>query len=212
MDKEIVLSAEEIFYLGKMMSAKYIDYAYVAAMTDISADLQSFEKDTQSKLVKKGYLSENFSGDIELDEEIKCILEPVFFGETETELNVCKKGDVNTVNCIKYHFYDNKITKIRTSFGDLIVTSVDSLEAEKDLRDIANSLNFSEEIKPVNDYNTEDVSVIISGKAVKIGEKSEVMAFFCVDDNVVYEENDVTHSTTKEQFLSDLGKIIRGEI
>lgn len=35
MDNEIVLSAKELYYLGKLMQARYIDYSYIAAMDDV---------------------------------------------------------------------------------------------------------------------------------------------------------------------------------
>ena len=47
MDNEIVLSAKELYYLGKLMQARYIDYSYIAAMDDVGKNYSVFESESE---------------------------------------------------------------------------------------------------------------------------------------------------------------------
>ncbi len=90
MEKEIILTPEELYYLGTLLQAKYIDYAYVAAMDDIGQNYKLFEKETGAALVSKGILLEDFSGNTEISEAAAGLLRPIFFGETETSIDICE--------------------------------------------------------------------------------------------------------------------------
>ena len=61
-DNGLVLTPKELYCLGGILSARYIDYAYIAALDDIGQDYALFEKETRASLVAKGMLEEDFSG------------------------------------------------------------------------------------------------------------------------------------------------------
>ena len=63
---QIQLTPEELFFLGRLMDAKYIDYDYYAAMGDIR-------------------------GEIEISEEAAALMRPVFFGTCETRLDADRR-------------------------------------------------------------------------------------------------------------------------
>lgn len=81
MDNEIVLSAKELYYLGKLMQARYIDYSYIAAMDDVGKNYSVFESESEKSLSDKGCIEEDFAGEKEVNPVLECLLEPVFFGE-----------------------------------------------------------------------------------------------------------------------------------
>lgn len=93
MDNEIVLSAKELYYLGKLMQARYIDYSYIAAMDDVGKNYSVFESESEKSLSDKGCIEEDFAGEKEVNPVLECLLEPVFFGEREVSVNVCTVGE-----------------------------------------------------------------------------------------------------------------------
>ena len=80
MEKLKSLTAEELFFLGRLINGPYIDYAYVAAMDDIQHAYNSHEQKNMMSLQKKGLVFENFLGETNLMEKGNAY-RPVFFGK-----------------------------------------------------------------------------------------------------------------------------------
>ncbi len=102
MKKELKLTLVELFFLGAQMNAKYIDYNYIAAMPDIQKRYALHEQRALETLEERGILEEDFSGNVELDEEIRQLLEPVFFGAVESRLDAEQSYNI--------HLHNGKIT------------------------------------------------------------------------------------------------------
>lgn len=102
MKKELKLTPVELFFLGAQMNAKYIDYNYIAAMPDIQKRYALHEQRALEALEERGILEEDFSGNVELDEEIQELLKPVFFGEVESRLDAEQSYNI--------HLHNGKIT------------------------------------------------------------------------------------------------------
>ena len=112
MNKEIVLTPEQLFFMGRLLQAKYIDYAYVAAMNDINQNFALFETEAKATLVSAGVLMEDFGGNVEVDPAVLSVLKPIFFGEIETSIDICNIGETNIVSVYKYHFHDGAVTEV----------------------------------------------------------------------------------------------------
>lgn len=82
----IQLTPEELYFLGRIMKAKYIDFSYYAAMKDIQKQFEISERKALSGLGEKGLIDENFSGEIEVPTEVFSLMHPVFFGTRESRL------------------------------------------------------------------------------------------------------------------------------
>ncbi|MBR2701865.1 MAG: hypothetical protein IKE77_07265 [Erysipelotrichaceae bacterium] len=111
MGKTLTLSPQELYFLGTVLEAKYIDYEYIAHMPDIQKRYSVHEQETLSQLADKGYVEEDFSGNVSVSEEISELLVPVFFGEVESKLMAGEPGDKELDKC-NFHFLDGKITKV----------------------------------------------------------------------------------------------------
>ena len=131
MYREIILTPGELYYLGRLLQAKYIDYSYIAAMEDISKDYSLFEKETQASLVSSGALIEDFSGNIEIDSSITDVLNPVFFGEFESSIHDCILGEEQAFTVMKFHLYDAAITMVTHKNGKFILKKIDLLEIKE---------------------------------------------------------------------------------
>lgn len=102
----------ELFFLGVQMNAKYIDYQYIAMMPDVQKNYSFHEQKTLERLEEKGILEEDFSGIVEIEEEIKELLLPVFFGETESRIQTEQKS-------FHVHLYQGEMTLAWIESGNI---------------------------------------------------------------------------------------------
>lgn len=103
MSEELKLTPVELFFCGKLLQAKYIDYDYFAAMPDIQINHDLREQEALEKLEEDGVVEIDFYDNAEFEEDAKELLLPVFFGETESRLEI-KGGPV-----LRFHIYHGKI-------------------------------------------------------------------------------------------------------
>lgn len=62
MKKELKITPMELYFLGVQMKAKYIDYAYIAALPDIGKRYAFHEQNTLERLEKKELSRKNSMG------------------------------------------------------------------------------------------------------------------------------------------------------
>ena len=121
----IELSARELFFLGKALNAKYMDYAYIMMMQDIQMNFDVNENESLESLTEKGYAEMDFSGDIEVDPQVEELMKPVFFGEIEC---LIKKNDKQ----IRVHQIDDRmISSILNDDGNLVFNKISDPDLEE---------------------------------------------------------------------------------
>lgn len=125
------ISPEELFFLGKQMQAKYIDYDYISMMKDIQQQYPLREKEIMAGLVSRGILTEDFSGEMELDEEIRGMLEPLFFGEFASEVVLSEDSCGENLKKYKFHFDKRRITGVQLEKDRLLFEADGSGELER---------------------------------------------------------------------------------
>lgn len=211
MKKEIVISPEELYFLGTVLQAKYIDYAYVAAMDDIGQNYAMFESETRASLVKAGILSEDFGGNIELDEEVRALLSPIFFGETETSIDVCVLGNPSYVTVFKFHFLDDAVTMVTGSEKKLIVKAIDRLTIQELVGALLPEEYACTESTQIPEINQEKVTRFVAVKSASAGGQSSVKTFIEMDGVFYCEDGDVIESMTRDMFVSNAYTIAKGE-
>ena len=92
--KELILSPEEIYYIGKVSGGKYLDYDYIAAMKDIGKRGKIKQQEILDSLERKGYAQEDFLGNLEVEPACIEVLKPLYQGMYESEL-ICGKRPEN---------------------------------------------------------------------------------------------------------------------
>lgn len=119
----IQVTPEELYFLGRIMKAKYIDYSYYAAMKDIQKQFDICERKALSGLGEKNLIDESFSGEIEVPEEVSSLMYPVFFGTRESRLRSDQTYTFHigpdTVTMGLYNEYEGSITFMSVSDSDL---------------------------------------------------------------------------------------------
>lgn len=211
MGKELALSPEELYYLGSTLQAKYIDYAYVAAMDDIGQNYSVFESEAKASLVKSGILMEDFGGNLEIDPTVSALMNPIFFGDVETSVDVCKLGEESTVDVYKFHFLDGTITMVTGQEGKLIVKTVDQLAIKELVSGLVPDNYNCTESKVFSEIDKDKVTRFIATKSIKIGQISVVKTYIEAD-GIFYREKDedLIESVTKDMFISDVYDTIKG--
>lgn len=84
--EKLVLTPEQLYFLGKSLNGRYIDYAYIAAMSDIGQRKALFEQECRESLKEAGVLKEDFWENLSVNEEAEKLLSPIFFGGFEAEI------------------------------------------------------------------------------------------------------------------------------
>ena len=209
MDKEIIMTPEQLFFMGRLLQAKYIDYAYVAAMNDINQNFSLFETEAKAALVSTGVLMEDFSGNVEVDPTVLSVLKPIFFGETETSIDICDIGEKNTVSVYKYHFYDGAVTLVTGARGKLVIKTADQLSIREKVESLI-SKDYHAENLIVETIDKASISRFIAFKRICVGKTSMVKTYIEAD-GVFYQENEESiESVTYPQFVEDAFNVVKG--
>ena len=198
MDNEIVLSAKELYYLGKLMQARYIDYSYIAAMDDVGKNYSVFESESEKSLSEK-----------EVNPVLECLLEPVFFGEREVSVNVCTVGEEPVLNRSNFHFFEDNITAVDLSDDTLKLTAADDGMIRKFVHGILPE-NYSVECRKDIKVEKEMITRLIIVKSATIGKGSVIRKYIEADGIVFGESDSGLESMTKEMFVDEVSSLFKG--
>ncbi len=125
--KVYYISPEELFFLGKMMEARYLDYEYIKMLPDMQNDIRWIrlaEKEAIRSLSRKQYLKEYFSGKTEIEEGLKSLLECLFERSFIADIYMVELGELQKEQRHKYHFYADRVAKVGIQNKELTLTSV----------------------------------------------------------------------------------------
>lgn len=207
---EIVVTPEELYYLGTLLQAKYIDYAYIAAMDDVAQNYHLFEADSAASLVQSGLILEDFSGNIEVKEFGRELLRPVFFGETEASVNVCEISEGNRTTVRNFHYYEDRITMVRSCGKKLIIREVDFNDIINEVEIILpEDYSYDSELI-IEKLDNKKITKVIAVKITRRCKGNEVK-IFVEHEGVVYEDdNSKITGLTKERFIKLVTDVIKG--
>lgn len=127
--KELILSPEEIYYIGKVTGGKYLDYDYIAAMQDIGKRGRIKEQEMLDDLERKGYAQEDFLGNLEVEPACVEILQLLYQGMYESEL-ILREESGESVH-YKFHHMENRITSVECQSQEYRVRMQDKEGIEK---------------------------------------------------------------------------------
>lgn len=206
MNQEILITPEELYYLGEQMEAKYVDYAYVAAMGDIQINPGMYQSKVKTGLSGKGFLEEDFSGNTELSPGVKEMLSPVFFGEFESSIDICTVGEELAAQNIKFHFQGDKVVK---TVRENLNWKISLCDADDVLTELKHSVPKPDPGQENGVFNPDKVSCILVFKHVRVGEESMVRLCFCCEGRLYMEnEKEEIVPVEWEQVLAEAGEVL----
>ena len=149
--KDLHLTPVELFFLARVMNARYVEYAYISAMPDIQIGFGKHERDTLETLEERGLIEEDFSGNTEVDEEAADLLHPVFFGERETHLD--------NGSAYYFHIEGSKITMAEKREGEYVFSRTDEVGIRSLLSDHDAQITFGDIVRNgrKDDYTAEQL-------------------------------------------------------
>lgn len=96
---ECRLTPVELFFLGVLMDAEYIDYDYITSIPEITDNYRVIEQQTLDRLEDKQLIEQEFDGSVTVDEQLQNMLKPVFFGLVECRvLTTWSEGNLHVGN------------------------------------------------------------------------------------------------------------------
>lgn len=113
MEDFLQIYPDELFVLGRIMQAKYIDYDYIRMLSGFQKGFSLEENEIKAEMIKKGFFREDFFGNVELDEYVRAIVMPVFFGEFESEVILIENHDRKSYEQYKFHFYNGHVAQVQ---------------------------------------------------------------------------------------------------
>ncbi len=188
MGNEILLSPEELYFLGGQMQAKYIDYAYVSEMGDIQQNYCLYESTVKAELTKKGMIEEDFSGNLIVADFVKEILHPIFFGKFESSLDICKTGDESYVQTIKIHACRDCFAMVEKQDGQWRIASCGREEIIRWAKDVYPNIDDGTVLRG-EPFVQDGVDYIFIVKNTVIGKESNVRIVFQIG-TALYEEDE----------------------
>ena len=208
--EKVSLIFEQLFFLGEMMNAEYIDYRYIESMKDIEQRYSFLKNTSTAELVEKNLVEEDFFGEVTIKPELAELLEPIFFGKTESTIDVVTI-DEDTVSVTSLlHFYEQKITLVSIMNDKIEVSSITNaqvtdlvVELFPDSQcDVTNAVYDSDKVNKVIRVNTATVAV---------GSKS---GLFAVCDNAMFfeDENSTVVCISKNDFINRVEQLLRGDL
>lgn len=181
MTKELQLTAEELYYAGKLYEGKYLNYAYIAAMSDIGNNKRSFRNRCREALCEKGVIEENLLGDVSFNEEIKDFLSPIYFGKFTASVEIYHMGKEKNVQTIYFHCYKGNYLMVYAGNNVFEIKKVE----EKDLKSLIFALmpdKYNESSPPKQlDVSEETLKRILVLKNLRIGDTASVNIYYDYD-------------------------------
>ncbi|MCR5275786.1 MAG: hypothetical protein K6E26_10575 [Clostridiales bacterium] len=209
MEKPFLLSARQLYYLGAVLKAQYIDFAYVTAVGSILENFSSYEAGIRDELIGEGYMTEDFSGNIEVSDELQIMLRPLFFSGVEATLEIVGVGEFEALQMYRYHIGDNKIIQVTNIDTQLELKEVGPEDVKAVVESILPDTYTNADAPKIEEYEPEKISLMICVKNAKLGEKSSAKVFVKMNQ-ILYEESpdDVIRSVSRDEFIQQTEDIL----
>lgn len=134
MSTQIMLTPEELFVLGSLMKAKYIDYGYIASMRDIQQNYAAVKAQCIQSLARAGVLRQRLSGETAIRPAAAGLLNNIFFGRKETALDTVFPNGGQPALGTRFHFGDASVTMVESSGRQLTLSEMAAGDMERVLR------------------------------------------------------------------------------
>lgn len=118
MEFDYIMKPEALYFLGIQLNADYIDYRYISEMNDIQKDYLGIRQQCIQDMEDAGYIDEDFSGNISVEEKLSNTLKPIFFGRLECKIEM---GD-ETMNI---HIHKGEMTYVEIR-DNLYIKQIDT--------------------------------------------------------------------------------------
>lgn len=175
MDDKLVLTPEQLFVLGTVMGAEHIDYDYIACMHELGRNYQRTHRKCITELAQSGVVRERLSGEITLRPTPERLLKNIFFGNTETILEIYTLGEQAEQQVYRFHWLDSTVTQVQLQKDHLYIAGMDEEEIKALLAQLTNT---KEQPEPTDRIRKDSVTRILVAKRATVGVGSTGLVLF----------------------------------
>lgn len=206
MGETLVISPEELYYLGRLLKAEYIDYAYIAAMRDIGGNFRLFSKESAAALTQRALLREDFSGNLEPDDDALRLLRPIFFGAAEMTVDLCMLQEEKPVSACKFHFQGDSAVMVHPQEEKLLIAET----GRKEIMETIGGLVPKGEHSAKDGLSPAQAAGILVLKSVSLDGNAKRLAFALDAGGGLYREagEDKLEAVTREEVLAAAEKML----
>lgn len=173
--EKMILTPEQLYFLGECMKAKYIDYDYIAAMHELQRNYQRSRRKYISDLAQLGLVRERLNGEITVRPAPAKLLTNVFFGEVESTLQVIETQEEASSVTWRFHWHRGDATQVRTA-GSAFEVAPCNEETVQSL--VFQLVNTAQEPLPIDRLNQQQIQKILIAKRTVVGQESVAKIFF----------------------------------
>ena len=209
MKEKLILTPEQLFFLGTVMGAEYINYDYIAAMGEVQRNYSRTHRKCMDDLARAGLLRERLSGEVVLRPMPRKLLHPVFFGKKESSIEIFTLGKEKKRELIRFHWSEESITEVRQTADQFVFvpSSRDQMEAL-----ILELVRGVERPMRMGAFLGESVTRIITAKRATVGEESTgVVLFEMFGSLYTMDEDETLHALPASQARAMILAELKGE-
>lgn len=181
MIRELQLTPEELFYLGKLYDGEYFNYSYYQAVKDIGNNKRSFKNQCKEALLEKKVIEADLLGDIVFNEEIKDFLSPVYFGKFASSIDLYEMGEEQRKKTLNIHFHQGSYLLVYRTGKSFQIQPV----TEENLKQLIVALmpeKYNESKPPENlNVSEETLRRVLLLKNIHIGGNAVVNIYYDYD-------------------------------
>jgi hypothetical protein len=209
MEEKLILTPEQLYFLGAVMEAESINYDYIAAMGEVQRNYSRAQRKSMDDLARAGLLRMRLGGEAVLRPAVEKLLHPVFFGRKESSLEIFRLGKEKIHDIFRFHWSQSAVTQVQQTKDRLILNACgpEQLEAL-----VAEQVCGTERPMRLEQLFEENVTRILAAKRATVGEGSTGVVLFEVFGGLYsMDENEKLHAIPASQARAMILAELKGE-
>lgn len=209
MEEKLVLTPEQLFFLGTLMGARHIDYDYIAPMHEMGRNYQRTQRKCMDELSQQGIIRQRMSGEIKVRPEPEALLKKVFFGQTETVLESYTFDKSHQKQVYRFHWLEGTATQVQQLQQNLSICAVTQQQIDQLLSQLTQT---KEQPEPLAKIEQEKVTGALVAKRATVGVgQSGVVLFEQNGGLYILDEAAAPRALSGSQAKQMLLSVLKGE-
>lgn len=208
MQHEFALTPKELYFLASILKARYFDYSYYRVLGDVQKRAQFHRREALRHLTELGLYREDFSGTVTVSKALTETLEPVFFGPTETTVQLLFPAG-GKMNTWRLHMLGQKITRVIIEKDWLALRILEDSDLERLIKELTPQSTATAPLRPLDKPY---VQRIVTVRQATVGSPVHE-EIWLEQDGLLYKDShapELTYLTAKD-FSKHIYDILKGE-
>lgn len=209
MEEKLVLTPEQLFFLGTLMGARHIDYDYIAPMHEMGRNYQRTQRKCMDELSQQGIIRQRMSGETKVRPEPEALLKKVFFGQTETVLEVHTFAQTPEKQVYRFHWLEGAATQVQQLQQNLSLSPVTQEQMDALLTRLTRT---KERPEPLTQMQQDKLTGVLIAKRATVGVGQATVVLFEQNGGLyTMDEAAVPQGLSGSQAKEILLSVLKGE-